>query len=56
MAAAPEMREKIDIPALAPESRETGDRRFEPGRMTSAASAGRVSPLLTMTTRTSPSK
>src|SRR5580700_1777185 len=28
MAAAAEKREKIDIPALAPESRETGDRRF----------------------------
>src|ERR1700730_9276659 len=32
MAVAPEMREKIDIPALAPERREPGDRLFRAGQ------------------------
>src|SRR3984893_15325982 len=32
MAAPAEMREKIDIPALAPECGETGDRRFRAGQ------------------------
>src|ERR1700730_18805936 len=31
MTAAPEVREKIDIPALAPERREAGDRRLRTG-------------------------